>query len=173
MQGGSVQVYSDGAKKGSEFVVRLPRADVGRAEPAQADAPHRKEAGQRILIVDDYADSADSLAALLRVDGQDVRIACDGPAALETARRFKPSVVFLDIGLPGMNGFQVARALRRMPETKNSRLIAVSGYGQADDHRHSKEAGFDHHLVKPVDLPVLQEILDSTKAGSVPASGGG
>lgn len=173
MQGGSVHVYSDGAKKGSEFVVRLPRAEIGRAEPAPADAPRPKEAGQRVLIVDDYADSADSMAALLRVDGQEVHIACDGPAALEAARRFKPGVVFLDIGLPGMNGFQVARALRGMPETRNCLLIAVSGYGQAEDHRHSKEAGFDHHLVKPVDLPALQEILGSTKTRSVPASGGG
>jgi len=170
MQGGSVQVYSDGAQKGSEFVVRLPRAAVSCAEPPQVDAPRRKEAGQRVLIVDDYADAADSMAALLRFDGQDVRIAHDGPAALEAARRFAPSVVFLDIGLPGMNGFQVARALRTMPETKDCLLIAVSGYGQAEDHRNSQEAGFNRHLVKPVDLPVLQEILGSTKAGSVAVS---
>ena len=163
MQGGSVRVYSDGAQQGSEFVVRLPRAAVSRAEPPQVDAPRRNEAGQRVLIVDDYADSADSMAALLRFDGQDVRVAHDGPAALEAARRFAPSVVFLDIGLPGMSGFQVARALRTMPETKDCLLIAVSGYGQAEDHRNSQEAGFDRHLVKPVDLPVLQEILGSTK----------
>ena len=170
MQGGSVRVYSDGAQKGSEFVVRLPRAAVSCAEPPQVDAPRRKEAGQRVLIVDDYADAADSMAALLRFDGQDVRIAHDGPAALEAARRFAPSVVFLDIGLPGMSGFQVARALRTMPETKDCLLIAVSGYGQAEDHRNSQEAGFNRHLVKPVDLPVLQEILGSTKAGSVAVS---
>ena len=173
MQGGSIQVYSGGAQQGSEFVVRLPRAAVSRPEPPQADAPRRKEAGQRVLIVDDYADSADSMAALLRFDGQDVRIAHDGPAALEAARRFAPSVVFLDIGLPGMSGFQVARALRTMPETKDCLLIAVSGYGQAEDHRNSQEAGFDRHLVKPVDLPVLQEILGSTTAQSAPAPGGG
>ena len=173
MQGGSVQAYSEGAQKGSEFLVRLPRAAVSRPEPPPADAPRCKEAGQRVLIVDDYADSADSMAALLRFDGQDVRIAHDGPAALEAARRFAPSVVFLDIGLPGMSGFQVARALRAMPETKGCLLIAVSGYGQAEDHRNSQEAGFDRHLVKPVDLPVLQEILGSTKAESVTASAGG
>jgi len=173
MQGGSVQAYSEGAQKGSEFVVRLPRAAVSRPEPPPADASRCKEAGQRVLIVDDYADSADSMAALLRFDGQDVRIAHDGPAALEAARRFAPSVVFLDIGLPGMSGFQVARALRTMPETKDCLLIAVSGYGQAEDHRNSQEAGFDRHLVKPVDLPVLQEILGSTKAESVTASAGG
>ncbi len=171
MQGGSVQVYSDGAKKGSEFVVRLPRAEVGRAEPLQANAPRCHNGHHRVLIVDDYADSADSMAALLRVDGQDVRIARDGPAALEAARRFKPNVVFLDIGLPGIDGFQVARVLRAAPETKDCLLIAVSGYGQLEDHWHSKKAGFDRHLVKPVDPLVFQEILGSLKAGSVSPSG--
>jgi signal transduction histidine kinase/DNA-binding response OmpR family regulator len=171
MQGGSVRVYSDGAKQGSEFVVRLPRAAAGSAEPAQPAAPRRNGAGQRVLIVDDYADAADSMAAILRVDGQDVQIAHDGPTALEVVRNFKPSVVFLDIGLPGMNGFEVARALRAAPETKDSLLIAVSGYGQAEDQRQSKEAGFDRHLVKPVDLSVLQEILGATNASSTQASG--
>jgi signal transduction histidine kinase/DNA-binding response OmpR family regulator len=171
MQGGSVRVYSDGAKQGSEFVVRLPRAAAGSAEPAQPAAPRRNGTGQRVLIVDDYADAADSMAAILRVDGQDVQIAHDGPTALEVVRNFKPSVVFLDIGLPGMNGFEVARALRAAPETKDSLLIAVSGYGQAEDQRQSKEAGFDRHLVKPVDLSVLQEILGATNASSTQASG--
>lgn len=173
MQGGSVQAYSGGAKKGSEFVVRLPRAAVGRAEPSQADAPRCNDAGHRVLIVDDNADAADSMAALLRVDGQDVRTAHDGPAGLEAARRFKPGVVFLDIGLPGMDGFQVARALRATPETKDCLLIAISGYGQAEDHRQSKEAGFDRHLVKPVDLPILREIFGTLNAGSASAPGSG
>jgi CheY-like chemotaxis protein/anti-sigma regulatory factor (Ser/Thr protein kinase) len=171
MQGGSVQVHSDGTRKGSEFVVRLPRATAGRAASSPAAAARRNDAGHRVLIVDDYADAADSMAALLRVDGQEVRIAHDGPAALEAARGFKPSVVFLDIGLPGMNGFQVARALRAAPETKDCLLIAISGYGQAEDQKNSKEAGFDRHLVKPVDMLELQEIFGTMKAGTAAISG--
>jgi len=170
MQGGSVVVHSEGMKKGSEFVVRLPRA-ANAVASAPAEAARRDDTAYRVLIVDDYADAAISMAALLKVDGQDVRVAHDGPAALEMARDFKPRIVLLDIGLPGMNGFEVARALRAEPATRDCLLVAVSGYGQAEDQRQSQEAGFDRHLVKPVDLMVLQEIFDNLKQAPAQASG--
>jgi len=158
-------------KKGSEFVVRLPRA-ANAVASAPAEAARRDDTAYRVLIVDDYADAAISMAALLKVDGQDVRVAHDGPAALEMARDFKPRIVLLDIGLPGMNGFEVARALRAEPTTRDCLLVAVSGYGQAEDQRQSQEAGFDRHLVKPVDLMVLQEIFDNLRQAPAQASGG-
>jgi CheY-like chemotaxis protein len=171
MQGGSVVVHSEGMKKGSEFVVRLPRVAANAVASAPAEAARRDDTAYRVLIVDDYADAAISMAALLKVDGQDVRVAHDGPAALEMARDFKPRIVLLDIGLPGMNGFEVARALRAEPATRDCLLVAVSGYGQAEDQRQSQEAGFDRHLVKPVDLMVLQEIFDNLKQAPAQASG--
>ncbi len=134
MQGGSVYVHSDGARKGSEFVVRLPRLAADAVVPAPAEASRRTESAFRVLIVDDYVDAAASMAALMKVDGHDVRVTHDGPAALELARHFKPTVVLLDIGLPGMNGFEVARALRAAPETSGCLLVAVSGYGQAEEY---------------------------------------
>jgi len=172
MQGGSVVVHSEGMKKGSEFVVRLPRVTANAVASVPAEAPRHNDTAYRVLIVDDYADAAISMAALLKVDGQDVRVAHDGPAALEMARDFKPRIVLLDIGLPGMNGFEVARALRAEPATRDCLLVAVSGYGQAEDQRQSQEAGFDRHLVKPVDLMVLQEIFDNLRQAPAQASGG-
>jgi CheY-like chemotaxis protein len=172
MQGGSVQVHSDGARKGSEFVVRLPRVASDAIVTAPRDNLRRNDAAYRVLIVDDYVDAAASMAALMKVDGHDVRVTHDGPAALELAREFKPTIVLLDIGLPGMNGFEVARALRALPETCDCLLVAVSGYGQAEDQRQSREAGFDRHLVKPVDLAELQEIVRTLKPARAHASGG-
>jgi CheY-like chemotaxis protein len=172
MQGGSVYVHSDGARKGSEFVVRLPRVATDALAPAPAETSRRSASACRVLIVDDYVDAAASMAALMKVDGHDVRVTHDGPAALELARQFKPTVVLLDIGLPGMNGFEVARALRAAPETTDCLLVAVSGYGQAEDQRQSQEAGFDRHLVKPVDLAVLQEIFSALNGAPAQASGG-
>lgn len=164
MQGGSVRALSDGPTTGSEFVVRLPRVIEISAERPQPKASDRDDIARRVLIIDDYADAAESMAALLQLEGQQVEMAHDGPAGIELARRLQPEVVFLDIGLPGMNGYEVAHALRAMPETKHALLVAVSGYGQPDDHQRSGEAGFDRHLVKPVDLLVLRDILHSRKA---------
>jgi CheY-like chemotaxis protein len=166
MQDGSVCASSAGPGKGSEFTVRLRR--VAPAASTQAVASTPRENGNcnvhRVLIVDDYVDAADSMATLLKIEGQEVSVAQDGEKAIEIARRFKPDVVFLDIGLPGMSGFDVARALRKAPETRACVLVALSGYGQADDHLRSREAGFDHHLVKPVDLSNLQEVFASMNA---------
>jgi CheY-like chemotaxis protein len=114
-----------------------------------------------VLVVDDNRDSADSMALLLGASGHDVRTAQDGTSALAIAPEYKPDVVLLDIGLPGMNGYTVAERLRALPGGGNIVLIAMTGYGQEDDRRRSREAGFDHHLVKPVDFDVLAGILNA------------
>jgi CheY-like chemotaxis protein/anti-sigma regulatory factor (Ser/Thr protein kinase) len=172
MQGGTVNVHSDGPRRGSEFTVRLPRVSPVLVMPGAHEPAKCGDSRCRVLVVDDYADAAASMAALLRVDGHDVRVVHNGPAAIEAAREFKPDVALLDIGLPGMSGFEVARALRGSPETRECYLVAVSGYGQPEDQRLSGEAGFDRHLVKPVDLRALQEIFGSQSARSLKTAAG-
>jgi CheY-like chemotaxis protein len=116
-------------------------------------------ARQRVLIVDDSVDSAESLAMWLRLMEHDVRTVHHGAAALEAAIRFRPDVVLLDIGLPGMSGYEVARQLRARPETKHALLVALTGFGAPEDRRRSEAAGFDHHLVKPIDPDALAELI--------------
>jgi two-component system CheB/CheR fusion protein len=144
-------------------VIRLPLAPEteDRKHPAQegASKPPGQSTGQRVLVVDDNHDSAESLAMLLHMRGHEVRTAHDGPEALESARAFHPEVVLLDIGLPGMNGYEVARRMRAMPELKDALLIAQTGWGQEEDRRRSMEVGFNAHLVKPIDPAALQELL--------------
>src|SRR5262249_14722787 len=113
----------------------------------------------RILVVDDNPDAGDTLARLLELNGHEVRLARDGPTALEAARDFRPEIVLLDIGLPRMDGYEVARRLREQPGTKHALLVALTGYCQEEDRRRSQAAGFDHHLVKPADPGVLQRLL--------------
>lgn len=129
--------------------------------PAASDAASKKEslAGRRILIIDDNADAAMTTQMLLQLRGHTVQTAVDGPSGLNAAMIFKPEVIFLDIGLPGMDGYEVARRLRQLPETKSVLLIALSGYGQAEDLRKAKEAGFDRHLLKPADTNQLQSLI--------------
>jgi PAS domain S-box-containing protein len=164
MHGGIVRASSPGPGRGSEFVVRLPALprdtppESGQAaapRPAHAPAPSR-----RILIVDDNVDAADSLAMLLGLSGHQVRTAYGGPAALEAVGGYRPEVVLLDIGLPGMDGYEVARQLRRGSAGSGVTLVALTGYGQEDDRRKTHDAGFDHHLVKPVDPDELTRLLD-------------
>jgi len=114
---------------------------------------------KRILVVDDNTDAVESLAFLLELEGHDVRTALDGPAALDLASEFRPQAVLLDIGLPGMDGYEVARRLRERPETREALIIAITGYGQQEDRALTKAAGFDHHLVKPVDPEELGALL--------------
>ena len=114
---------------------------------------------RRILVVDDNEDSAESLTMLLRLQGHLVESAHDGPRALEAAERFQPDVILLDIGMPGMNGYEVARRLRQMPAGQRALLVALTGWGQEDDKRRAVAAGFDHHLTKPVDPARLSEVL--------------
>jgi signal transduction histidine kinase/DNA-binding response OmpR family regulator len=165
MHGGRVEAKSAGPGRGSCFSVRLPLAPK-QAKPHERNGHSNGEQtdgkpGQlRILVVDDNVDGARSLAMLLRLGGNEVRVAHDGPSALEAAAEFRPSAVLLDIGLPGMNGYEVARRMRGMPQLKRTVLIAQTGWGQDSDRRRSQEAGFNAHLVKPVDLGELQSLLE-------------
>jgi PAS domain S-box-containing protein len=163
MHGGSVHCESAGVGQGSEFVVRLPRAEAVGLEQGSAGAHSHPQAlpVHRILLVDDNKDNADSLGMLLKFLGAEVQIAYDGPSALEALKTTRPSLILLDIGLPGMDGYEVARRVRQMPEFSNIMLIALTGWGQEEDRRRTREAGFDHHLVKPVELDALQGILSS------------
>ena len=160
MHGGTATARSDGPGRGSEFEVRLPAAATPEGAAAAARPSRQKMASIRVLIVDDNEDAAHSLALLLRLSGgHEVRVAHDGQAALAAAREFRPAAVLLDIGLPkGMDGHEVARRLRGEAATGAAFLIAVTGYGQEDDRRRSREAGFDAHLVKPVAPDALQEL---------------
>jgi len=166
LHGGRVEAHSEGPGRGSEFVVILPILEsaappTGTGETGATDA--RSRSGLRILVVEDHADSAEMLAFLLRLEGHDVRVANDGPGALEAARVYRPDVILCDIGLPGMNGYEVASRLRSEEEGAGARLIALSGYGQAEDRRRSKEAGFDFHLTKPVEPDALTALLASLR----------
>ncbi|HEY6065521.1 MAG TPA: ATP-binding protein, partial [Thermoanaerobaculia bacterium] len=164
LHGGSVSASSAGRGKGSEFVVRLPIvAESAKTLPQSTfDRGHLAPARSlRILVVDDNRDSTASLELLLELSGHGVRTAHDGLEALGAADEFRPDVVLLDIGLPKMDGYDVARALRRQPWGRAIVIIAVTGWGQEEDRQRSMEAGFDHHLVKPVDPSTLVELLAS------------
>ena len=156
---GKVEAFST-LGQGSEFVVRLPilRTPIPLPPTAPADAPNTERA-LRILVVDDNVDSAESLAMLLQTVGHEVRTAHDGPTGLTAALGFRPDAVLLDIGLPKMDGYEVARRMRLAPELAITPLLALTGYGQESDREKSLEAGFDHHLVKPVDFEKLLGIL--------------
>lgn len=159
LHGGTIEAQSDGSGRGSEFTMCLPVDDRVDAEIPAAVMPPLSVSPRRVLVVDDNKDAADSMASLLRMQHHVVQTAYSGPAALGAARVFKPEIVFLDIGLPGMDGFEIARRLRQFPETRGSRLIALTGYGQEDDRRRSQEAGFDRHIVKPLDPHALSALL--------------
>jgi len=162
LHGGSITVKSDGPGKGSEFSVRLPLAPA-QAMPQSTVVPIAVAAqrARRVLIVDDNRDAADSLGALLRVLGAEVRVVHSGPSALEMLDGFRPEVVFLDIGMPEMDGYEVARRIRGREEWRELRLVALTGWGQERDRRQSKAAGFDHHLIKPADVNALQAVLNA------------
>jgi PAS domain S-box-containing protein len=161
MHGGSITAASEGRGKGSEFTVRLPALEepAARKPRTWGTLPRVARPSSRVLVVDDNVDSALGLSRLLKLLGHEVQVAHDGPAALEEARAHRPEVVLLDLGLPGMDGYEVAQRLRAEECCKDALIIAVSGYGRPEDLRHSKEAGFDHHLVKPVDYEVLMTLF--------------
>ena len=162
LHGGRLSAASDGPGTGSEFTVRLPLAQAPAAG-ATPSAPQAAAARQRrrVLIVDDNRDAADSLGALLQVLGAEVRVVHSGPSALETLELFKPEIAFLDIGMPEMDGYEVARRIRGRDEWRALRLVALTGWGQERDRRLSKAAGFDDHLVKPADINSLQAVLNA------------
>ena len=162
LQGGTVEAKSEGLKRGSEFTVRLPIISVEIVSVKAALPVAPKEATvtrRRILVIEDSVDAVKSTRLLLELQGHIVQVAYSGVRGLTVAQTFKPEVILLDIGLPGMDGYEVARRLRDQPDTKKTLLIALSGYGQAEDLRKSKEAGFDHHLVKPADTSQLQALI--------------
>ncbi|MDR5801412.1 response regulator [Caballeronia sp. LZ001] len=160
LQGGRIEAYSAGLQQGSEFVVWLPLACGPQAVPVpRVEIAPGSSGGRRVLLVDDSVDAATAMGLLLEADGYDVRVVHDATAALEISETFAPQIVLLDIGLPGMDGFRLACEMRKRPATADALLIAVTGYGQAHDRQRSKEAGFDHHLVKPVAFEEIQKAV--------------
>lgn len=165
MHGGRLEAHSEGIGAGAEFVVTLPTAAQLPATPAgpQSARPlarHGDTSGLRILVADDVRDSAEGLAVLLRIGGNDVRIATDGAEALNIASEFQPEVAVLDIGMPKLSGYEVARQIRGQPWGESTVLIALTGWGQQDDIRRALDVGFNYHMVKPVNIPQLQELLE-------------
>jgi PAS domain S-box-containing protein len=162
LHGGTVTAHSEGAGKGSEFVVRLPAIDApSRDAGRELAATNGQLPRRKILVVDDNEDAAESLAALLAISGHETRMAHDGLAALEQASQFQPDVIFLDIGMPTLDGHETARRIRQQPWGKELVLVALTGWGQSEDRRRSKDAGFNHHLVKPADPAVVAKLLSS------------
>src|SRR6266511_2989201 len=157
LHGGSVSAESGGTGKGAEFVVRLPLVAAGVMEDRQPAVVQRMNGARRVLVVDDNADAADSLADVVKILGHSVDVAYDGPSAVERARANPPDIVLCDVGLPGMSGYEVARALRASANTP--RLFAVSGYVQPDDVKKAFEAGFDGHVAKPCDPAEIERLL--------------
>ena len=160
LHGGSVRAHSRGPGQGSEFVVRLPAASGEPAAPSPERPAPPPARGRRVLVVDDNADAADSLAMLLEVEGHDVTVAHDGPSAVALASERRPEVILLDLGMPTMSGYEVAQRVRAALGPTVT-LVAVTGWGQAEDRRRTREAGFDHHLVKPLEYERLRAILDA------------
>ena len=163
LHGGTVEAHSEGLGRGSEFVVRLPVVDEEQAPdlaPEEAERAPRGE-GRRILVVDDNRDSAETLGTILEIAGHEIWLAHDGEEALAQVERHRPEIVLLDIGLPKLDGYEVARLLRLDPRHQDLLVVAVTGYGKDEDRDRGRLAGFDHHLIKPVDLEALRTILDT------------
>jgi signal transduction histidine kinase len=182
MHGGSVTARSDGVGKGSEFVIRLPLHADAEAPSAEADdagpdsnlddAGANDRVKRRILVADDNNDALESLATLLQLGGHDVVTASNGALALENAERHRPEVMLLDIGMPVLDGYEVARRVRAQPWGRSVTLVALTGWGQDSDRRRSREAGFDSHLVKPLDMDKLAELLDGLPPIAMTGSAG-
>jgi PAS domain S-box-containing protein len=161
MHKGTLEACSDGVGKGSVFTVRLPVAPAAGSDVAERPHHGANLALTRVLVVDDNHDAGDSLAMILEMLGADVRVARGGTEALEIFSSYQPSVILLDIGMPGMNGYEVARAIRSGHPGHPVVIVALTGWGQDEDRRRSKDAGFDHHLVKPAEIEALQDLLSS------------
>jgi two-component system CheB/CheR fusion protein len=164
MHDGSIEAFSAGIGRGSRFTVRLPLVAAAAEMPTARDERRAAESARadgalRILVVDDNEDSAAGMSMMLKCDGHDIDTAYCGETALRLVQELGPDVVLLDIGMPGMDGYEVARRLRSLAAGANALLIAVTGYGRASDVAKARDAGFDHHLVKPVDLDRLRSLL--------------
>jgi PAS domain S-box-containing protein len=160
LHGGRLEARSDGVGRGSEFIVHLPVSAslvLPTSPPADLTAPPLSS--HRVLIADDNRDAADSLSLLLELEGHEIRTVHDGRAAVSEAERFRPEIALLDIGMPELNGFEVARELRKQPWAQHTLLIAITGWGQEQDRRRSREAGFDHHLTKPIDPDAVSRLI--------------
>jgi PAS domain S-box-containing protein len=168
MHGGRVQALSEGIGKGAEFIVRLPAAAeaVATAPDSVIVASGSLGAAARVLVVEDNADAAEGLALLLKAYGQDVRVANDGPTALEAAGEIVPALILVDIGLPGMDGYEVARRIRQLPELRDVVLVALTGFGYEEDRQRAAAAGFDAHFTKPVDPAILRRLVARVAAAS-------
>jgi CheY-like chemotaxis protein len=163
MHGGTLHARSEGLGKGAQFILRLPAVEAG---PARAGSVRAEEEGlpqRRVLVVDDNRDAAESLGTVLELLGAQVRLAHAGPEAIEAVAAYRPSVVLLDLGMPGMDGYEVARRLRARQGGAPLSIVALTGWGQDEDRRRTLEAGFDHHLVKPADIEQLQSLLASLR----------
>jgi CheY-like chemotaxis protein/two-component sensor histidine kinase len=168
MHEGTVEAHSEGLGKGCEFIVRLPLMVRERQQPnennnGESQLEPARASGHRLLVVDDNKDAAISLSMLLRLQGHEVRVAHDGSAALEMTKTYSPDMVFLDIGMPGMDGYEVARRIRRQPGLEKVVLAALTGWGQQEDRRRTAEAGFDHHLIKPPEPKLIEGLLGELK----------
>jgi len=160
LHGGTVSATSPGKGRGSSFTVRLPRIDAPAQAP-RADAPAQtKKSALRVLVIEDNDDTREMLGILLRAEGHEVFEAGDGPSAIRAVRDFQPDAAIVDVGLPGMNGYEVARQIRAM-DGKRIRLVAVTGYGGPEDRHRSRQAGFDLHITKPVDPSKLIDLIGS------------
>jgi signal transduction histidine kinase len=164
MHGGDVTAHSEGLGHGSTFQIRLPR--IARPVAASPSASLIRSPPRRVLIVDDNADAANSLAMLLTLGGHEAQVSYSGQQALERVESFHPEVALLDIGLPGIDGYELARRLRTMPNLRSVRLVALTGYGQLEDRQRAQAAGFDAHLVKPADLSALERVLADVPRGA-------
>jgi CheY-like chemotaxis protein len=176
MHGGTVEAASAGQGQGSEFTVRLPLATAGAGDrsPDTGLVRPAEVSGQRVLVVDDNRDAAQSLGVLLKLVGVDVHVAYSGQEALDALPVYRPDVVLLDLGMPGMDGEEVARRIRSDPGFIDVRLIALTGWGQQSDRARSRAAGFDYHLIKPADVAALTAVLESSRqAGRRQAGNGG
>jgi CheY-like chemotaxis protein len=161
LHGGHITAHSEGLGKGSQFIVRLPVMRVDNGQPQSEAAPVEVSPVQdkRVAIVDDNKLQAQSLAMLLEMMGYQVRTAHDGASALDMIAEFLPHVALIDIGLPGLNGYELARRLRALPQLSNVTLIAQTGWGREEDREQSRQSGFQHHLTKPLDHELLEKIL--------------
>ena len=164
MHGGTVEARSAGVGQGSEFIVRLPRQteSLPHEPPSVKPCP---SVPRRILVVDDNRDSADSLSMLLELNGHELRTAYDGIEAVEAVAAFQPDIVLLDLGMPRLNGYEAARRIREQQGHKAPLLVALTGWGQDHDRRRTEEAGFDFHLIKPVELAALTKLLSESGGG--------
>jgi two-component system, sensor histidine kinase len=166
LHGGTIEARSDGPGHGSEFTVRLPFDDPPSLKPAAPGGPPAATAAHRVMVADDNKDAADSLAMLLELAGHEVRVACGGRAALSLAQTFRPDVAIIDIGMPDLNGYEVARQLRREAWGAGIALVALTGWGRDDDRQQASDAGFDRHLTKPVDPETIDRLLTALNDGA-------